>query len=154
MTSPAEEIVNKKASGIYIVVDRIYPHSAYEMFKSYTQNNKQGLIISKKHPSDIENMHNPKNAQLIWMTETRTDNTVKPQLESIGSELENKEYSIALLDGAEFLAEHSGYETFDTFLNMINDTLSVKKKPCLVPIYPDAYDKKYFELLKRNLKSI
>ncbi len=131
---------------------------SFRTFKELVSENKNGLIITRAHPEEIQELYNLKNTKIYWLTKSNTDlPSFEPsQIEKIRWIIkdfvsENKD-SVVLLDGLEYLILQNNFENVLKFVELLKDDIALNDGVLLLPIDPATLDERQTALLERYMR--
>lgn len=154
---PARSDVDSPArleDGLYLLKEA-RPRLSYRLFVRFLKEARPGLLISRRHPSRLEEDTLTK-ARHVWLSHTPGEDFHNPTALSglnrlIGRFLQDNGRSIVLIDGLEYLLLHNDFPRTLLFLEYLNDLVIQHPAIVLLPINPEALEPKELALLDRNL---
>ncbi len=132
------------------------PRRAFEIFEDYLLHGWRGLCITRQHPKQVCKRYNLENAQVFWLTELKSENTINELLEIsllIGAFVNSKESGIVLLDGLEYLVSQFGFEAVYRFIQNKRSQVAATESILMVPVHPLALPEEKLALFERELDS-
>ncbi len=131
----------------------------YHLLKQILKDDPRGLyIFSRINPERVRREYKVTGGEVYWLTarESHAQRTVPPNLESLTWRLEEiiREENIVLLDGLEYLISTSGFEAAIQFIRHMVDSVSETGCTLLLPVNPDAFEKKQLSLLEREMEVV
>ncbi len=130
------------------------------MFKDMIGRGAKGLIIARIHPDKLRQSYNLQEAEIIWLT-TNVDyhkrldpNDMSLASHTINQFINGNKDSVILLDGLEYLATQNSYEMALKFVQSLNDSIAQHNSPVMIPVDPNAFDKRQLSLLESECKVV
>jgi hypothetical protein len=141
-----------KEGTIYLLKGRDVGRS-YTLF-AHTVKNGNGLIITRRSPRHVKDVYNLK-VPSLWLSQKEKEDVLFPtQLHKlsyvISEAVFDKEGSIILLDGLEYLIVHNKFEQVLKQLYIIREVLYKHKGILLVPLDPEAFSEKELGFLEKE----
>jgi PAS domain S-box-containing protein len=138
---------------MYIV--KKHPEKAFKIFASNVFSNHLGLCITRRYPPKVRSEYGLEKTPIVWLTSeaSETEKTVQSLQDVsiiIGNFMEKATNPVILLDGFEYLATNSGFDSFLRFLQVINDRLQRKGGVLFAPMLEEAFGPKELALLHRE----
>ncbi len=130
-------------------------------FKTYMklreENFERGMIISRQFPDRIRQRYNVEDSTFLWLSREKTEESIDPsdleKLEFLVHEFVSiQEKSLVLLDGIEYIILQNSFENTLKFLQSLNDQIILNKATLIIPLNPEALNKKELSLLERELE--
>jgi hypothetical protein len=146
--------IQLKRGFTYLVYDEHLQHT-YTLLKRYINVENPGFCVTRTFPEKIRRTYKLGETPIIWLSNTRTEESVKPKdLEQIYSSFEKyliNEGSIGLLDGVEYLIANNNYITVLKFIQSLRDQVAINKSILLLSINPSTIDSHQINLLEREV---
>lgn len=141
-----------KKGTIYILKGRNVERS-YALF-ARTVKNGNGLLITRRNPPRVKAVYNLK-VPVLWLSQKEKDDVLFPtQLHKlvyiISETVFDKEGSIILLDGLEYLVVHNRFDQVLKQLYVIREVLYRYKGILLIPLDPEAFSEKELGFLEKE----
>ncbi|MFQ6012818.1 MAG: DUF835 domain-containing protein [Thermoplasmata archaeon] len=142
--------------GLYLLRET-RPGLSYRLFALLLQENRTGLLISRRHPSRVKKDEALSPARHIWLSHTPGEAFLSPTALAglnrlIDGFLKEDGPSVVLLDGLEYLMLHNEFARTLLFVEYLNDLVGQYPAIVLLPVNPEALDVKELALLERNLE--
>ncbi len=144
--------------GCYLIKEE-RPQLSYRLFRFLLNDERQGLIISRRHPSKLRDEKGLENVRLVWLSHTPGEDYHNPS--ALGSLnklicrfIQDNERAVVLLDGLEYLTLYNDFVQTLLFVEHVNEFVMQNPGVVLIPLNPSALGSKELALLGRNLESI
>jgi PAS domain S-box-containing protein len=129
-----------KQGKCYLLVEE-KPDTCFKLFNKLIEYGVKGMLISRIHPSQIQEEYNVKDIPTIWLTQVREENCIEPtnitQLSIAVKEFAEKGVEcVILLEGLEYLIVQNGFEVVLRFVQTMADIVMISK--CRLVISFDA----------------
>ncbi len=126
----------------------------YEMYMDVRGRKETGLFVSRENPEKL-----PKEiaagSEIIWLSTIHGTNSLDPY--NVGILTDNivqyvKEHpdSAVFLDGVEYMIEGTDFSRVFRSLGYLKERISLTSSIMLIPLDPEAVEKKEFALFKRE----
>lgn len=124
----------------YLLVEE-KPDTCFKLFNKLIEYGFKGMLISRIHPSQIQEEYNVKEIPTIWLTQVREENCIEPtnitQLSiAVKGFAEKGVEGVILLEGLEYLIVQNGFEVVLRFVQTMADIVMISK--CRLIISFDA----------------
>jgi PAS domain S-box-containing protein len=128
---------------------------AFEVFVSTVFGGQEGLCITRTYPPMVRRKYGLEKTPIVWLTGEasegeRTVHSVTDLSIIIGDFLEKSKKPVLLLDGFEYLATNSGFDSFIRFIQVLRDRLQRKSGVLIAPILEGTLTPKELALLDRE----
>ena len=135
------------------------PLLSFKLFEMILADGANGLCITRQYPERLREAYKLGMARTLWLSQTPGEGSHNPT--SIGALAtvvsryvdENRE-SVLILDGVEYLVVNNGFAQVLKFIEHVNEIIMRSKSIMIIPVSPDAFDRKEMALLERNLEVI
>lgn len=129
-----------KQGKCYLLVEE-KPEACFKLFNKLIEYGVKGMLISRIHPSQIQEEYNVKDIPTIWLTQVREENCIEPtnitQLSIAVKGFAGKGVEgVILLEGLEYLIVQNGFEVVLRFVQTMADIVMISK--CRLIISFDA----------------
>ena len=136
----------------YLIVEK-KPIRSFEIFLDLVTHGVPGLIISREHPSKIQKTYHFKKTPIIWLSRSKTEDTISPdsisKLIYIFRDFAGKnEKSVILLDGVEYLISQAGFEKVLMYLQELKDVIILNNSCLLIPFHKEVLPVEAFSMLE------
>lgn len=154
--STYEELVLKGGSS-YLFTDRAII-KAFESFKRLVSEGKRGLVITRTHPSRVQQMYGL-DCPVMWIAKAAKPIGGVISLEptrlmkihgTISDFIKANPGAVVLLDGLEYLVTENGFATVMKAIQLTNEEVAMSGSFLLVPIDPRAFETQQLGLLERE----
>ncbi|HEX7393237.1 MAG TPA: DUF835 domain-containing protein [Thermoplasmata archaeon] len=154
--STYEELVLKGGSS-YLFTDRAIIR-AFESFKRLVSEGKRGLVITRTHPSRVQQMYGL-DCPVMWIAKAAKPVGGVISLEptrlmkihgTISDFIKANPGAVVLLDGLEYLVTENGFATVMKAIQLTNEEVAMSGSFLLVPIDPRAFETQQLGLLERE----
>ncbi len=130
---------------------------SYRLFDKNVKRTAPGLLISRQHPSRLEERF--KNTRFVWISQTPGKDYYEPTALNSLTKLvcqfvEEKEKCIVLLDCFEFLTIHNDFEHAFKTLELINEFVMQRNAVLIIPLNPKALEPRHVSLLERGMEVV
>lgn len=127
---------------------------SYRLFEKNVKKRTPGLLISRQHPSRLEERF--KNTRFVWISQTPGKDYYEPTaLNSLAQLIcqfvEEKEKCVVLLDCFEFLTIHNDFEHSFKTLELVNEFVMQREAVLIIPLNPEALEPKQVSLLEKGM---
>ena len=143
--------------GTSYIIHEEKPKKSFEIFKEISENGAKGLCISRTKPKKIKDKYGLNSDSIIWLCRTNGDegcldptNLVKLMV-LVQDFLKNNEKGILMIDGIEYLIFQNGSGTVLKFLQSLNERIALSKSTLILPINPDAIEKRDLATIEREM---
>jgi PAS domain S-box-containing protein len=129
-----------KQGKCYLLVEE-KPDTCFKLFNKLIEYGFKGMLISRIHPSQIQEEYKVKDLPTIWLTQVREENCIEPtnitQLSiAVKGFAEKGAEGVILLEGLEYLIVQNGFEVVLRFVQTMADIVMISK--CRLIISFDA----------------
>jgi hypothetical protein len=154
--STYEELVLKGGSS-YLFTDRAII-KAFESFKKLVSEGKRGLVITRTHPSRVQQIYGL-DCPVMWIAKAAKPVGGVISLEptrlmkihgTISDFIKANPGAVVLLDGLEYLVTENGFATVMKAIQLTNEEVAMSGSFLLVPIDPRAFETQQLGLLERE----
>lgn len=154
--STYDELVLKGGSS-YLFTDRAII-KAFESFKRLVSEGKRGLVITRTHPSRVQQMYGL-DCPVMWIAKAAKPVGGVISLEptrlmkihgTISDFIKANPGAVVLLDGLEYLVTENGFATVMKAIQLTNEEVAMSGSYLLVPIDPRAFETQQLGLLERE----
>jgi hypothetical protein len=142
----------------YLVKER-KPLLSYKLFEMMLADGSPGFCVTRQYPERLKDQYKLERAQMLWLSQTPTEASHNPT--SIGAlvtafskYLDAQKESALLLDGVEYLVVNNGFQQVLKFIEHLNELVMRSRAILIIPISPDAFDKREMALIERNMEVI
>lgn len=150
-----EDLIKRRKS--YLIKEKRYARSL-AIFSNLTKFNVEGLCLTTQHPNILKDSYDLEDlkAEFLWLSTSGRGNAVAPMdLTSIHSRISeftrDKENSVVLFLGMEYIVTLNDFGKSLKFLNSITDIITVNSSRLIVSIDPDALESRELSLLEKSL---
>ncbi len=142
--------------GLYLL-EEARPGLSYRLFALLLQEDRVGLLISRRHPAQVKKEEALAPARHVWLSHTPGEEVHNPAALAglnrlIDGFLKENGPSVVLLDGLEYLMLHNEFARTLLFVEYLHDLVAPYPAIVLLPINPQAMESKELALLERNLE--
>ena len=142
--------------GLYLL-EESRPGLSYRLFGRLLQEDRAGLVISRRHPARMKEKGTLASARYVWLSHAPGEGMHNPTALAglnrlIDGFLKENGPSVVLLDGLEYLMLHNEFARTLLFVEYLHDLVDQHAAIVLVAINPDAMDGRERALLGRNLE--
>jgi hypothetical protein len=135
---------------------------SFGVFKNGIATKVPGLCLTSTYPKKIREIYGLGDAPIYWLseatgTEEKSLNPRRLEFEitrTISDFVKNKNGALVLIDGLEYLLLVNGFEKIINFIKSISDIISQNKAILIVPVNPEALDKKELTILERAFDKV
>jgi len=131
---------------------------AFESFKRLVSEGKRGLVITRTHPSRVQQMYGL-DCPVMWIAKAAKPVGGVISLEptrlmkihsTISDFIKANPGAVVLLDGLEYLVTENGFGTVMKAIQLTNEEVAMSGSFLLVPIDPRAFETQQLGLLERE----
>lgn len=142
----------------YLVEENTHSKS-FELFTEVISNGAKGLCFSREYPDLVTEKYELKDVPIYWLCHSVGDKRIDPRrLGILGREIikfmQQNNGCIILLEGLEYLILHNGFEKVMRTIHSLCEAVVQNASLLIIPINPDALDKRELALLERNMEVI
>jgi len=135
------------------------PVKTLKLYERKTSEGYEGLLITRSNPKQLKKKNPDIEGGLYWLTTVKaTDQPSVSGLQELSIMISNfideHEKSAIVLDGLEYLVSNNDYSIVLRLVQQIRDKVSTSDAILLIPVNPNALDKKQLTLLKRECNHI
>ncbi|MFA5771856.1 MAG: DUF835 domain-containing protein [Thermoplasmata archaeon] len=135
---------------------------SFDVFKNGIAAKVPGLCLTSTYPKKIREIYGLGDTQIYWLSEASgsEEKALNPRrlefeiTRTISDFVKNKNGSLILIDGLEYLLLVNGFEKIINFIKSISDIMSQNKATLIVPVNPEALDKKELTIFERAFDKI
>lgn len=158
MSSSDEPIL--KGGSSYLFTDRAIS-KAFESFKRLLSEGKRGLVITRTHPTRVQQMYGL-DCPVMWIAKAAKPVGGVLSLEptrlmkihsTISDFIKTNPGAVVLLDGLEYLVTENGFATVMKAIQLTNEEVAMSGSFLLVPIDPRAFETQQLGLLEREFST-
>ncbi len=137
----------------YLIEER-HSDLSYRLFERNVKKSRPGLLISRQHPSRLEDRFS--DTRFVWISQTPGKDYYEPTaLNSLAKLVcqfvEEKEKCVVLLDCFEFLMMHNDFDHAYKTLELVNEFIMQRDAVLMVPLNPDALERRQVSLLEKGM---
>lgn len=142
--------------GVYLL-EESRPGLSYRLFARLLQEDRAGLVISRRPPARLKEEGDLVSARHVWLSHSPGEGIHNPTALAglnrlIDGFLKENGPSVVLLDGLEYLMLHNEFARTLLFVEYLQDLVGQHSAIVLVAIDPEAMDPRERALLERNLE--
>ncbi len=142
--------------GLYLL-EESRPGLSYRLFSRLLQEDRAGLVISRRHPARMKEDGALASARYVWLSHAPGEGMHNPTALAglnrlIDGFLKENGPSVVLLDGLEYLMLHNEFARTLLFVEYLHDLVDQHPAIVLIAINPEAMDARERALLGRNLE--
>jgi len=143
---------------IYLVKEK-RPCVAFSMYNEAVAHGAEGMLISREHPNRLRQVHEFDAKSILWLTRRAGTNHVDPTELSLVSLkisrfVEERDKTVVLIEGAEYLITQNDFETVLRFVNHLHDFVLAHDCAIVVVIDPRVLSTRELALLERSAKVV
>lgn len=145
--------------GVCYLVKERKPDLSFKLFEIMIMDGTPGLCITRQYPEKIKDQYRYLDFETLWLSHTKGEGRVEPTdisalYKLVEDFIERSEKSVVMLDGLEYLIVNNGFLQILKFMEHLNEKVMQSKAVLIVPVSPNAFDKKELALLERNTEVI
>ncbi len=153
---PARRAPAELADNCYLVKEK-KPSLSYRLFEYLLRDGRNGLLVTRRHPSKVKAEKDLKDVRVVWLSHTPGEDFHNPRAlgglnKLICDFIDNSDSAVVLLDGLEFLMLNNDFVQTLLFVEHVNEFVMQTGAIVLLPIDPEALEAKELALLERNLE--
>lgn len=135
------------------------PLLSFKLFEMMLTDGANGLCITRQYPERLKENYKIEKAKTIWLSQTPSDGghnptSIGPLATVVARYVEENRESALILDGVEYLVVNNGFPQVLKFIEHVNEIIMRSNSIMIIPVSPDAFDRKEMALLERNLEVI
>lgn len=146
-------------AGYIYTIDRLGDIEFMDVFADQVRHNIKGLCITRQNPKKIRDKYGLEKTPIVWLTGNENapgEICIKPDnLPALSSTISRfvgeVNDGLVLLDGIEYLATRTNYETILKFIQFLNDKIMMSNCRVLCCINPRAFDDRQYHLLRGEM---
>ena len=179
MEEPQVQVVLDMSPGLSYVIEEPKPKRCFELFKRELENDKVGMAVVRKPPSQITEFMGLDIKKIIWLTKTQKNGSHMPVsaigLGDAGTDEDEDDYEyigpsqmpklfsvildflsgnpggVVLLEGTEYLLSHNNFNSVLGFVQSLNEAMVTKHANLIMSLNPEAMDTKQLNMIKRDM---
>jgi hypothetical protein len=130
----------------------------FSLFRRLVENRgNSGMIITRTFPEKIRKNGISESIPVFWLSREENEQSISPLnlaklTHVIRDFIRNNEPAVVLLDGAEYLMMHNGFETTLRFLQALNDLVILSRATLILPVDPSSLSVKQLSLLEKDME--
>lgn len=153
----AEEEPNLKPGSSYLFTERSVPR-AYEAFKRLLAEGRRGLVITRTHPSRVQQQYSF-DCPIMWIAKNIKSPGGVISLEptrlmkihgTISDFMKANPGAVVLLDGLEYLITENGFAPVMKAIQLTNEEVAMTSAFLIVPIDPRTLETQQLGFLERE----
>lgn len=142
----------------YLVEETSHSKS-FELFAEIVSNGVKGMCISREYPDIVTEKYGLKDVPIYWLCHSVGDRRIEPKrLGILGREIikfmRQNHGNVILLEGLEYLIIHNDFQKVMRTIHSICEAVMQYTSLLIIPINPDALNKRELALLERNMEVI
>ncbi len=151
---------NSMEAGFSYLVKDPDMDKSFKTFEILLKKGYSGMCISREFPDKIKKNHDMEGAKIIWLSNVEHEYAVNPvNLGNIYHMIEqflmkNKENTVILLSGMEYLISQNNYKAILKLVQLLNDQVAVNQSMLIVPVLVEALENTHIRMLERELSTI
>ena len=147
-----------KLGNVYLVEER-RPRASFEFFEHGLSSGCCGLVVTRELPSRVISERNIGDSKVFWLTNLVGEGRVNPTaigilMSQLRSFIENREKSVVMIDGLEYLISLNTYDRMLQFMNQLRDVVITNNSALVVPLDPRTLSERELALMERNLEVV
>ncbi|MFH0815415.1 MAG: DUF835 domain-containing protein [Methanobacteriota archaeon] len=159
MTELGKNKPHQMREGTCYLVKEGKPLLSFALFEMMLADGARGLCITRQYPQRLRERYKLGAARALWLSQTPGPESHNPT--SIGAlatvvsrYIEESHDSAIILDGIEYLVVNNGFAQVLKFVEHVNEMVMRSRAIMIIPVSPDAFDKREMALLERNMDVI
>lgn len=131
---------------------------ALKVFIDQVTHGHEGLIITRTYPKSLKDEYGLKNTGVLWLSKENDPSAQSVNPSQLGllhhritDFLQKSAKGVVLLDGLEYLATQNSFSSVLKVTQLIRDKVARYQTNFLVSLNPDAFTKKDFSLIAKEL---
>jgi hypothetical protein len=147
------------SQGWTYMVEEGKPDYSFDLFVNLITHGLPGLCISRIHPHMLREKYKLKDAEVYWLSKFSGENTLNPAdvgviVHTIKKFLDEYEEGAVLLHGIGNIITNTSFTVMVKVLDDLCETVMMKNARLIIPMDPQAFDKKERALLIRDKEVI
>lgn len=143
------------SQGWTYIVEESKPDYSFELFVNLIAHEVPGLCISRIHPNMLREKYKLKDANVYWLSKAPGGRTLNPAdvgviVHTIKKFLDENEEGAVLFHGIGNVITNTSFTVIIKVLDDLCETVMLKNARMIIPVDPDAFDKKEMALLIRD----
>jgi hypothetical protein len=143
------------SQGWTYIVKESRPDYSFELFANLIAHEVPGLCISRIHPNMLRERYKLKDANIYWLSKASHGRTLNPAdvgviVHTIKKFLDENEEGAVLFHGIGNVITNTSFTVMIKVLDDLCETVMLKNARLIIPVDPDAFDKKEMALLIRD----
>ena len=147
-----------KEGHCYLVEENSHGKS-FQLFTEIVSDGVKGLCFTREYPDIVGEKYGLKDVPIYWLCHSVGEKRIDPRrLGILGREIirfiQQNSGSVVLLEGLEYLILHNGFQEVMRTIHSICEAVVQNASLLIIPINPDALNKRELALLERNMEVI
>ncbi|UCF08622.1 MAG: DUF835 domain-containing protein [Thermoplasmata archaeon] len=143
------------SQGWTYIVEESKPDYSFDLFQNLIHHGLPGLCISRIHPNMLREKYRLNDAKVFWLSKFSGEHTLNPAdvgviVHTIKKFLDENEEGAVLLHGIGNIITNTSFTVMVKVLDDLCETVMLKNARLILPVNPEAYDRKEFALLSRD----
>ena len=135
------------------------PLLSFMLFELMLADGARGFCITRQYPERVRGTYKMAGARTLWLSQTPGPESHSPtSIGALATEVqkyvESTKDAVLILDGVEYLVVNNGFPQVLKFIEHVNELVMRSKAIMIIPVSPDAFDRKEMALIERNLEVI
>jgi hypothetical protein len=159
MNEPGRSKPHQMREGTCYLVKEGKPLLSFKLFEMMLADGARGLCVTRQYPERVREQYKLGAARVLWLSQTPGEGSHNPtSIGALATEVaryvEQNSESALILDGVEYLVVNNGFPQVLKFIEHVNELVMRSKAIMIIPVSPDAFDRKEMALLERDLEVI
>jgi hypothetical protein len=135
------------------------PLLSFKLFEMMLADGAGGLCITRQYPGRLKEQYKMDRARTLWLSQTPGPESHNPTsigalATEVGRHVEQNAELAIILDGVEYLVVNNGFQQVLKFVEHLNELVMRSRAILIIPVSPEAFDRKEMALLERNMETI
>jgi PAS domain S-box-containing protein len=136
------------------------PHKSYEIFKDLVSHEVFGLVVTRTYPKRVQQMRHLDKTPMVWLSRNESEETaisgsnLSALYHTISEFVGKGNKSVIILDGLEHLVTVNNFDRTIQFMNDLFEIIMTNQAILLIPVDPQALEKKEIAILERSTEEI
>lgn len=177
MEEPQVQVVMDMSPGLSYLIEEPKPKRCFELFKRELENDRVGMAIVRKPPTQIREFKGLNIKKIIWLTMTPKNDSHMPVsaigLGDAGMDEDEDDYlspsqmprlfaeisdfldgnpgGIILFEGVEYMVSHNSFNSVLGFVQKLSETMVKHNANLITSLNPEALETRQLSLIKRDM---
>lgn len=153
-----QDIIEWELGVSYLIKERGNERGLSLFERLIERTGSRGIVIARTFPKKLQVNGNLKDIPIWWLSREESPESIDPLslakiAHVIRDFIQDKEGTIVLLDGLEYLIMQNNFETTLRFIQGLNDLIILNRATLIVPVDPSSLSVKQLSLLEKEMET-